>query len=107
MHDNFKGMDPALARTAMEKIKAKKAELDTESRYASTVLKEKVSNAFAGQQTNNMQNFIDRINDALEKLYKYLDGADSNFAQKFNEIIQSYETSDENVAQSYQNTTVE
>ena len=29
-----------------------------------------------------MQGFIDRINAALERLYTYLDGNESNFAQK-------------------------
>lgn len=48
-----------------------------------------------------MQGYIDRINESLERLYAYLDGNDSNFASKFNEFIQSYITSDENVSQTY------
>ena len=95
------GMDPELAKQAMEKIKNKKAELDTESRSATAALTEKVSLAFAGTQTSSMQGFIDRINAALEKLYSFLDGNESNFAQAFEKTIQSYITSDENVSQSY------
>ena len=48
-----------------------------------------------------MQEYINRINASLERLYNYLDGNDSNFANKFNEYIQSYITSDENLEQSY------
>lgn len=107
MNGNFMGMDPELAKVAMNKIKAKKADLDTESKGASSALRDKVNNAFAGSQTASMQGFIDRINAALEKLYTYLDGNESNFAQKFEETIQSYVTSDENVSQSYDNSTVE
>lgn len=107
MNGNFMGMDPELAKVAMNKIKAKKADLDTESKSASSSLRDKVNNAFAGSQTASMQGFIDRINAALEKLYTYLDGNESNFAQKFEETIQSYVTSDENVSQSYDNSTVE
>ena len=54
-----------------------------------------------------MQNFVERLNAALQNLYKYLDGAESNFASKFNEVITSYEVSDTNVSQSYNNTTFE
>lgn len=101
MDSNFLGMDPELAKTAMNKIKAKKAELDTESKRASSALRDKVNTAFAGAATSSMQGYIDRINTSLEKLYSYLDGNDSNFASKFNEFIQSYITSDENVSQTY------
>lgn len=107
MNGNFMGMDPELAKTAMEKIRAKKSELDTESKNASSSLRDKVNNAFAGSQTSSMQSFIDRINAALENLYAYLDGKESNFAQKFEEVIQSYVTSDENVSQTYNSTDVE
>ena len=107
MQGNFMGMDPELARSAMEKIRTKKADLDTESKAASSALRDKVNSAFAGSQTSSMQGFIDRINAALEKLYQYLDGNESNFAQKFEEVIKSYQTSDENVSQSYQNSSVE
>lgn len=107
MQGNFMGMDPELARSAMEKIRTKKADLDTESKVASSALRDKVNSAFAGSQTASMQGFIDRINAALEKLYQYLDGNESNFAQKFEEVIKSYQTSDENVSQSYQNSSVE
>ena len=44
-----------------------------------------------------MQEYINRINSSLEGLYNYLDGNNSNFANKFNEYIQSYITSDENL----------
>ena len=91
----------------MEKIRTRKADLDTESKVASSALRDKVNSAFAGSQTASMQGFIDRINAALEKLYQYLDGNESNFAQKFEEVIKSYQTSDENVSQSYQNSSVE
>ena len=101
MNSNFLGMDPELAKTAMNKIKTKKAELDTESKRASSALRDKVNNAFAGTATNSMQEYINRINTSLEGLYNYLDGNDSNFANKFNEYIQSYITSDENLEQSY------
>ncbi len=107
MNDNYKGMDPALAKGAMEKIVSKKSELDIESKNASSSLKDKVNNAFAGSQTSSMQSFIDRINAALENLYSYLDGKDSNFAQLLEEAIQSYEVSDENVSQSYNSSSVE
>ena len=103
MNSNFLGMDPELAKTAMNKIKTKKAELDTESKRASSALRDKVNNAFAGTATNSMQEYINRINASLEGLYNYLDGNDSNFANKFNEYIQSYITSDENLNQSYTN----
>lgn len=107
MNGNFMGMDPELAKVAMNKIKAKKQELDNESRSASSSLRDKVNNAFAGTQTAAMQGFISKINTALEKLYTYLDGNESNFAQRFEETIQSYVTSDENVSQSYNNSQVE
>lgn len=107
MNGNFMGMDPELAKVAMNKIKAKKQELDQESKGSSSSLRDKVNNAFAGSQTASMQGFIDRINAALEKLYSYLDGNESNFAQKFEEVIQSYITSDENVSQSYNSANVE
>lgn len=107
MNGNFMGMDPELAKVAMNKIKTKKSELDAESKSSSSALRDKVNNAFAGSQTASMQGFIDRINAALEKLYTYLDGNESNFAQKFEQIIQSYVTSDENVSQTYNNTNVE
>ena len=103
MNNNFLGMDPELAKVAMNKIKNKKAELDTESKRASSALRDKVNNAFAGTATNSMQQYINRINASLEGLYNYLDGNDSNFANKFNEYIQSYITSDENLNQSYTN----
>ena len=103
MNSNFLGMDPELAKAAMEKIKNKKAELDTESKRASSALRDKVNTAFAGTATNSMQEYINRINASLEGLYNYLDGNDSNFANKFNEYIQSYITSDENLNQSYTN----
>ena len=105
--NNMYGMDPVLARQAMDKIKSMKSELDTESRNTTSVLREKVSNAFAGTQTGSMQGFIDRINAALEKLYTYLDGNESNFALTFEKTIQSYETSDENVSQTYANSQIE
>ena len=75
MNENFMGMDPELAKVAMNKIKSKKNELDTESRNATSALRDKVNSAFAGSQTASMQGFIDRINAALERLYTYLDGA--------------------------------
>ena len=103
MNSNFLGMDPELAKVAMNKIKTKKAELDTESKKASSSLRDKVNTAFAGTATNSMQEYINRINASLEGLYNYLDGNDSNFANKFNEYIQSYITSDENLNQSYTN----
>lgn len=105
--NNMYGMDPELARQAMDKIKAKKSELDTESKSATSSLNDKVSNAFAGSQTGSMQGFIERINAALEKLYTYLDGNESNFATTFEKTIQSYEQSDENVSQTYSSTNVE
>ena len=105
--ENFLGMDPELAKVAMNKIKTKKSELDTESKNASSALRDKVNTAFAGEQTGSMQGYIDRINAALEKLYTFLDGNESNFAQKFEEVIQSYVTSDENVSQSYASSEVE
>ena len=87
MNENFMGMDPELAKVAMNKIKSKKNELDTESRNATSALRDKVNSAFAGSQTASMQGFIDRINAALERLYTYLDGNESNFAQKFEAYI--------------------
>ena len=72
------GMDPELARSAMEKIRTKKADLDTESKAASSALRDKVNSAFAGSQTASMQGFIDGINAALEKLYQYLDCNESS-----------------------------
>ena len=107
MNENFMGMDPELAKVTMNKIKSKKNELDTESRNATSALRDKVNSAFAGSQTASMQGFIDRINAALERLYTYLDGNESNFAQKFEEVIQSYVTSDENVSQTYTNSDVQ
>ena len=101
MNSNFLGMDPELAKVAMNKIKTKKAELDNESKRASSALRDKVNTAFAGTATNSMQEYINRINASLERLYNYLDGNDSNFVNKFNEYIQSYITSDENLEQSY------
>ena len=38
MNSNFLGMDPELAKVAMNKIKTKKAELDNESKRASSAL---------------------------------------------------------------------
>ena len=64
-------------------------------------MRDKVNTAFAGTATSSMQEYINRINASLESLYNYLDGNDSNFANKFNEYIQSYITSDENLEQSY------
>lgn len=107
MNGNFLGMDPELAKQAMVKIQAKKVDLERESKNSSASLTDKVNNAFTGTQTSSMNDFIARINVALEKLYAYLDGNESNFAQKFNEVIQSYITSDENVSQSYSNSNVE
>ena len=107
MNGNMFGMDPDLARVAMEKIKTKKSELDAESKASTSSLREKVNSAFAGTQTGSMQGFIDRINAALEKLYTYLDGAESNFATTFEKTIQSYVTSDENVSSTYQSSQVE
>lgn len=106
MNGNFFGMDPELAKVAMQKIVDKKNDLVNESRSASSALKDKVNNAFAGAQTSSMQSYIDQINTALEGLYSYLDGNESNFAQKFNEIIQSYVASDENVNSSYNSTEI-
>ena len=103
MNSNFLGMDPELAKVAMNKIKTKKAELDNESKRASSALRDKVNTAFAGTATNSMQQYINRINASLERLYNYLDVNDSNFANKFNEYIQSYITSDENLNQLYTN----
>lgn len=107
MNENFKGMDPELARRAMELIRTKKSELDSESSSATTAVSERITNAFAGAQTASMQGFVERINNALQNLYKYLDGNESNFAQKFNEVIQSYEVSDENVSKSYADANIE
>lgn len=101
MNNTFKGMDPELAKQAMEKIVTKKGELDVESKSSSVSLKEKVHNAFAGTQTGAMDGYIERINAALENLYTYLDGNESNFAKTFNNVISSYEQSDENVTSSY------
>ena len=101
--NGFKGMDPEKAKVAMAKIQEKKSKLDNESRAATASLNEKITKAFAGAQTQSMQGFVTRINDALQNLYKYLDGADSNFAQKFKEVIKSYEVSDQNVSSSYRN----
>jgi flagellum-specific peptidoglycan hydrolase FlgJ len=101
MNGNFKGMDPELAKVAMNKIKTLKASLESESNAAAGSINEKLVGAFAGSQTGAMQSFVDTINGALRGLYNYLDGKDSNFANKFNEIIASYEVSDENVKQSF------
>lgn len=101
MNGNFKGMDPELAKSAMNKIKALKTSLETESSAASSAINEKLAGAFAGSQTSAMQSFVETINGALSRLYNCLDGNDSNFANKFNEIIASYEASDENVKQSF------
>ena len=67
MNENFMGMDPELAKVAMNKIKSKKNELDTESRNATSALRDKVNSAIAGSQTARMQGFIDRITAALER----------------------------------------
>ena len=107
MNGNFKGMDPDLARNAMALISDKKVELDSESAASSSAISERIAGAFAGAQTEAMQNFVERLNAALQNLYKYLDGAESNFASKFNEVIKSYEDSDINVSQSYSNITFE
>ena len=104
---DFKGMNPALAKTAMAKIQSKKAELDTESKTASSVLNDCVTRAFAGTQTGAMQGFVERINVALEKLYSYLDGSESNFASTLDKAIESYVVSDENVGSAYNNSDVE
>ncbi len=103
MNSNFYGMDPELARVAMNKIKTKRSELDSESKRASSALRDKVNTAFAGTATSSMQEYINRINTSLEGLYSYLDGNESNFANKFNEFIESYVASDENLSQSYTN----
>lgn len=107
MNGNFMGMDTDLAKVAMDKIKSKKTELDTESKNSSASLREKTSLAFAGEQVNAMQDFIDRINAALEKLYTVLDGSESNFAQKFEEVISSYVDSDKIVQDSFAKSQVE
>lgn len=99
--NNFKGMNPDEARKAMEMIQSYKRDLDRETSQAGTSINERLTTAFAGQQVAAMQGFVDRLNAALQNLYKYLDGADSNFAAKFNEIISSYETSDANVSSTY------
>ena len=91
----------------MALISSKKAELDTESASATTSINEKITGAFAGAQTEAMQGFVERLNNALQNLYKYLDGADSNFASKFNDVITSYEVSDTNVSESYNSITFE
>lgn len=107
MNSNFKGMDPELAKKAMELIKDMKEDLDNEASKATSNINEKITGAFAGTQTEAMQGFVERLNVALQNLYKYLDGNESNFASKFNEVIASYETSDENVKKSYSNATFE
>lgn len=107
MNGNFMGMDTELAKVAMDKIKSKKAELDTESKSSSASLSEKTSLAFAGEQVEAMQGFINRINAALEKVYAVLDGDDSTFAKKFASVIDSYEQSDKNVQESFTKSQVE
>lgn len=101
MNTNFKGMNPTLAKAAMELIQTKKTELDRESNTAGLAINEAITNAFAGSQSTAMQGFVTEINNALQSLYKYLDGADSNFASKFTEVIKSYEDSDANVSATY------
>lgn len=101
MKNDFKGMNPELAKTAMGLIKSKKTDLDSASKNATDNIKTAIASAFAGAQVTAMEGFVTDINTALENLYKCLDGADSNFASKFEEVIKSYEDSDANVASSY------
>ena len=104
---DYKGMNIAKATDAMGMIQELKKQLTTESTTATTSLTDCVGKAFAGSQTGAMQGYITRINEALENLYSYLDGKESNFATTFNEAINSYAVSDENVASSYNNSSVE
>ena len=104
---NYKGMDPELAKLAMDMIIAKKAELASATNSANGNINDAVSRAFAGEQVGAMQGFVGRINDALQELYNYLDGKDSSFAQTLNEAIASYETSDTTVASDYSSANVQ
>ena len=104
---NYKGMDPELAKSAMDMIIAKKAELASATNSANSNINDAVSRAFAGEQVGAMQGFVGRINDALQELYNYLDGKDSSFAQTLNEAIASYETSDTTVASDYSSANVQ
>lgn len=101
MRNDFKGMNPELAKAAMGLIQSKKTALDSASKTATTNINVAITGAFAGTQATAMEGFVTDINNALENLYKCLDGADSNFASKFAEVIKSYEVSDANVASSY------
>lgn len=99
--NDFKGMDPELARKAKDLIVSKKEALDKASREGTIAINEGINAAFAGAQTSSMTTFVESINTAITNLYKHLEGNDSNFAKKFEEVIASYEASDANVAQSY------
>lgn len=103
----FKGMDPDLAKVAMDLIVSKKAELDATSSSARDSIQSGINSAFSGEQVFSMQGFVERLNAALQNLYKYLDGESSSFAQTFNEIIASYQESDANVASGYDSTNFE
>lgn len=101
MNMDRKGMDPELAKIAMGLITSKKEALVAANNNATEEIKENIVAAFPGAQTTAMQTCVDGINEAIKKLYEFLDGNESNFAKKFNEVIKSYEDSDANVAATY------
>jgi len=97
----WNGMETDGAKVVMQNMIAKKGELSAETSNANTSIQEQINSAFAGDQVFAMQGYVDRLNNALQELYKYIDGNESSFAQNLNEYIVSYETSDTNVAQGY------
>ena len=103
---NWKGMETDQAAATMQKMKSKKAELSNATATAFNNIKSDMNRAFVGQQVFAMQGYADKINEALQKFYKYIDGNESSFAQNLNEAIKSYEKSDENVAKGYNNSSV-
>lgn len=97
----MKGMNPYLADQDMKNMKTIKNDLQKLSNDAVTELKNQVTKAFSGSQTEAMQGYINALNDVLLELYSYVDGKNSSFATILNETIASYDKSNSNVQSSY------
>ena len=101
--NNYFGMDLAEAPKAVRAIKTFKGQLDSESKKINSGLKGAVNDAFAGKQTAAMATYIARINEALQELYKFLDGNEDSFTVLFEKNKRSYEESDTTVQSGYNN----
>ena len=101
--NNYFGMDLTEAPKAVRSIKTFKSQLDTESKKINSGLKNAVNDAFAGSQTGAMAAYIVRINNALQELYKFLDGNEESFTVLFEKNKKSYQESDVIVQSGFNN----